>query len=477
LVSLNLSFFGEIDFGAETISFDATLEGSRVLVYTISGDIAVRTGWAPRLEHVASFGGLHPQFPKPANLPDLRRLTIAFGTNNPKVSLSAYAALTSNSLQFGARADVYFKGPKIWLVGRVAAEGWIYFDALIYFDPFAFDVSLGGGIKLLVDGKTKCSLGFSLRMRGPNTFRFNGKVWVTVCGIDVDFSVDHSWGSPTSVPAPTVDAVAVLRSALESVEGLEAVAPTGRVHGVSFAADDVPLIDPFGSVRLTQRAVPLGIEIEKIGEAQVSKSANLLDLIVRRRNGPAVSVSSAEQDFVRGHFFALSEAQRLGATAFDSYKSGFSFDAADLLGPTAQSITADYGYEYILIPAEEDSDVRAGLTGPRTLDTAFADKFLGPQARHVAQRVDQLRPRFDAVGPISVSSSVFVVAANQPVLDAVQPAGAFTPGVQDQLISLGLAESTLSAAAAGAIRLAREPGAAVASNQVMADYVAMAAVA
>src|SRR5262249_43784130 len=144
--SLRLSFFGEIDFAAETISFDATLQQSRILTYGVSGDVAVRTGWKPRIEHVISFGGLHPQYPRPANLPHPRRLAINFGSDNPRVTLTAYQAVTFNSLQFGARGELYAKGPKIRFVGRLAAEGNAHFDALIYFHPFAFDAALGGGL-------------------------------------------------------------------------------------------------------------------------------------------------------------------------------------------------------------------------------------------------------------------------------------------------------------------------------------------
>ena len=235
LVSLNLAFFGEIDFAAGTISFDATLENSRVLTWTVSGDGAFRTGWAPRLDHVASIGGLHPSYPRPANLPDLRRLSINFGTNNPKITLSAYAAVTLNTLQFGARADLYAKGPKIWLVGRLAAEGNAYFDALIYFNPFSFDAKLGGSLSLLVDGDVVAGLGFDLRLRGPNTYKINGKVWVTVFGIDVDFHIEHEWGDEQSLPPATIDAVAVLRGAIERSTVLEPVFPVGRVSGVALA--------------------------------------------------------------------------------------------------------------------------------------------------------------------------------------------------------------------------------------------------
>ncbi len=473
LVALNLSFFGEIDFSAETISIDATLQGSRVLTFPISGDIAVRSGWGPRQEHIASFGGLHPLFPKPGNLPDLRRLSIGFGTNNPRVTLSSYIATTNNSLQFGARADAYFRGPKIWLVGRLAAEGWLYFDALIYFDPFSFDVRLGGGIRLLVDGKTKAELGFDLRLRGPNTFRFNGKVWITIFGIDVDFGVDHTWGSRKSIPPPTVDGVAVLHQALEAAQGLEAVPPTGRVPGVSFAETDDPRVDPFGGVQLTQSAVPLAVAIEKIGEARVPQNANLLDITVRRRNGTIVQASPVNRDFVRGHFFAISDSERLSATAFDSHKCGFGFDAQSLIGPADKAVTEDYGYEYIEIPIDEDSNIPAGITGLKAINAGFARKFMGIRAIEQAARINDLKPRFIPDKPVSVNRSVFVATTAGAEVAAADLGAAASP--QDKLIADALAEETLTMAAKGAQTQAFLPDGEMAANPVVADYVALAA--
>ncbi len=69
-----------------------------------------RLGTAPRSTSPRS-AGCTPDYPRPANFPNLRRASINFGTNNPKITLSAYAAVTLNSLQFGASASLYARGP------------------------------------------------------------------------------------------------------------------------------------------------------------------------------------------------------------------------------------------------------------------------------------------------------------------------------------------------------------------------------
>jgi hypothetical protein len=413
LVSLNVSFFGEIDFAARTISFDAALVGSRVLTWAISGDAAIRSGWGARIDHIASFGGLHPEYPRPANLPELRRLSINFGTNNPKVTLTAYCAVTQNSLQFGARGDLYARGPKVWLVGRLAAEGWIAFDALVYFDPFAFDARLGGALNLLVDGDVILGLGFDLRLQGPNPFRVSGRVWATVFKIDVSFRISHSWGDEQSLPIPTVDAVRLLRETLERSRGFEVVAPMGRSSGVAFAAgDDVAgAVDPIGGLRLVQRALPLGVTIEKVGEARVSSAANRLELRVFSGTR-LVQLEPARLDFVRGHFFALTESERLRAPAFEQHDAGVEF-APDQLAFSADAAIEDtYDYEVIEIGAEEDREAPLNVLPHVALRAEFGARWMDVTHERVGRSRESFKPIFAPAEAIHVERLAYVSGAS-----------------------------------------------------------------
>jgi hypothetical protein len=360
LVSLEVSFFGEIDFGAGTVSFDATLQNSYVLAWGVSGDMAVRTGWAQRINHVVSFGGLHPRFPRPANLPDLRRMSINFGSNNPRVTMWCYQAVTLNSLQFGAGADLYAKGPKIRFVGRLAAEGHVSFDALIYFNPFAFDAELSGSLSLLVDGDVIMGLGFDLRLTGPNNYVIDGRVWATVFGIDVGFGVRHEWGDRRDLPDAIADPIGILRDAIAAAPILESVRAKTLSDGVRFVQpppgeESLKASSPVGALRFTQRALPLGVAIEKIGEASIVGGASTFDLAAFVGNDP-VALNPADLEFVRGHFWKMSEADRLRTPAFERHKSGFLIASDALRADMARSIDVEYGYEFIHIGDDAVAD-------------------------------------------------------------------------------------------------------------------------
>ena len=425
LVSLKLQFMGEIDFTAGTISFDATLEGSKILTFAVDGDVAIRTGWGPNIKQVASFGGLHPDYPKPENLPDLARLSISFGGNNPKLTLSAYQAITYNSLQVGARADMYAKGPKVPLVGQVAAEGYVAFDALIYFNPFSFQVSLRGGLSILVDGKVKAGLYFSLELRGPNTWYINGEVWVKVCGVKVRFAVEHRWGERETIQTFVASAVDLLRDTIERSEGFQPVEGTSASPAVTFRRleeEEAP-IDPLGGLRFMQNTVPLQIALQKIGEADID-GPSTVDLKVYR-DGAELAMVPSEAEFVRGHFFAISESQRLSDPVFEHHKAGFEFaDSAMVSGPAV--VEDSYEYEIIEIPLH-DSDQPARVLktklDARTFQRATQAMVAGPLRGLAVQKAQLV-----ADVPVTLARTSFVtqdrVTALQDTLGAGESLGA-----------------------------------------------------
>jgi len=399
LVVFSLSFFGEIDFAEGRVDFDATLTGSRLLIFTITGDAAVRSGWGPGIEQIASLGGLHPLYPKPDNLPNLARLGAGFG--NPgspvRLTLGSYFAQTLNSVQFGTRADLFVQGPKFPVLGRVTAEGFIRFDALIYFNPFSFLTELEGGLSLMVNGKVKAALYFSLTLSGPNPFHIAGEVWVRVCRINVRFAATHTFGAPQSAPNVTASAVDALRAALEAPTALEA--GQGGSSPVTFRAieGDEALFDPSGRLTLRQVAVPLGVRLQTLGEAEIV-GATRLSIAVSSSAGPVTDLADVEDDFVRGHFFGLTQAERLRQPSYETHTSGVAF-ATEGIAATGLSVQETYGYEIIRIGVDEEEDDKRLQLDPFLKGTfgRFVRTFEGGRVRP-AEGLAHATPAIDAVG-------------------------------------------------------------------------------
>src|SRR3989441_1414012 len=134
ILKLQVNFAGGIDFNQGMIWFDASLFDSRLLIYTLTGDMALRIGWGDQAIFVLSVGGFHPAFNEvPTDLRGMRRLSISLlSGDNPRLTTMTYFAVTSNSVQNGARVELYAEacGFNIY--------GFIGYDLLVQFNPFHF---------------------------------------------------------------------------------------------------------------------------------------------------------------------------------------------------------------------------------------------------------------------------------------------------------------------------------------------------
>ncbi len=74
-----------IDLEQESFSFDASLYDSKLLAFTLSGDMAVRLYWGDDANLLLTVGGFHPAYqPPPMNLPALRRVPRQFPETETK---------------------------------------------------------------------------------------------------------------------------------------------------------------------------------------------------------------------------------------------------------------------------------------------------------------------------------------------------------------------------------------------------------
>jgi hypothetical protein len=419
VVVLNLDFIGTIDFSTGAVAFDATLSNSRILSWPISGEAAVRTGWGASAGLVASIGGLHPQFPIPAGFPNLHRVTIAFGTNNPSITLTAYVAVTLNSVQAGASATLYVKGPHITFVGTLSVEGWVSFDAIVNFDPFQFDARLSLGLRLLVDGDTVCGIGGDLRLQGPNPYKIRGKVWASVCGVDVSVPVSHTWGDPVTELLQTADPLERLVAALATSAAFEPVEVSSRVSGVTMRSavpEDTPL-DPSGGLRYLQRALPLRVALQRIGTARVVGAFDTFDLVFRDAQNQVLPDPRAELDFVRGEFFELSEDDRLRGPATARFAAGLDLESGDEYAVDFSPQRFDLEYETIFLGDAEDETRHVGAS---PLAGALAQMFVNLSASTASRPLhpDAVRAGFGA-GRITLEPPSF--RAVEPRMDPRGP--------------------------------------------------------
>jgi hypothetical protein len=172
-VKLNLAIVGQLDFDRKTFALDASLYDSDVGGFVLSGDAAVRLGWGREPSFALAIGGFNPQFQPPAGFPALRRVAVDIGRGgSPRVTCQAYLAITSNTLQVGARAELTAGGH--WNI-----HGWIGFDALFEFQPFGFAADFSAGVALRQGTRKRASVTVHGTLKGPNPWYVKGRACIS----------------------------------------------------------------------------------------------------------------------------------------------------------------------------------------------------------------------------------------------------------------------------------------------------------
>jgi hypothetical protein len=398
ILNLRLDIVGVIDFDKGEVSVDASLVDSRLAVFVITGDMAVRIGWGASKIFAIAAGGFHPRFQPPPGFPQLRRLAIALAdSDNPRIRMEKYFALTANSIQLGAGIDIYAKADTPF--GTFSFAALANFDALIQFQPFSLIAELGASIEIARNGTPILLAALHATFSGPGPWRIVGYAEFNLLGsrrIDVDATI----GQPLpAVPIikPRAELIDEVVAAFSREDAWAALPPPDGARVVTLrdqpSAPDRVRVHPLGALSARQRILPLNKVIERFGPAEVEPTTFSLDGF---SIGASVSADDpAEElydDFAPGQFTPLTDDEKTARPAFESMQSGGRVAVSAFRVPTHPPTTAGIGYEESFVDAEPAllSRVATAMIGiPATLPSAaIAGLTQGGAAAHAATRVD-----------------------------------------------------------------------------------------
>ncbi|OLR92890.1 DUF6603 domain-containing protein [Actinokineospora bangkokensis] len=400
VVVVNVDVLGTIDFDRGEAAVDASLRDSRIAAFPLTGDIALRAKWSGTPSFALSAGGFHPRFQPPAGFPALRRLGISLLTgDNPRLRLEAYLALTSNTAQFGAKLELYAAALGF------SVEGVLGFDALVRFDPFGFEVDVAGMLAVKRGTRSLMSVRAELALSGPRPWHARGLAKFEVLFFDVEISFDRTFGPsapPRQLP-PAVVVVERVEAALADPRNWTAQLPrTGR-SPVTVRQIPVPagvlLVHPLGTVSVTQRVAPLGITLDKFGQAPVSGPRRVDITSVRYRTTPTsatrtLSTVETRDHFAPAEFRDLTDDERLSRPSFESLQAGRTTQGATAIardrGALVEAPVDDFDETIVDAPAASTpATLRAAtrrVPGAQAAPSLLARAAVGPAALAATRR-------------------------------------------------------------------------------------------
>ena len=145
------------------LSFDASIYDSFIgyddFKLSLEGDIAIRICWGSQPDLVASIGGFHPSYTpggEPQAAGDAAAIRCRCSRTTRGSRLELYFAVTSNTIQFGARLE-FFVG-----VSGFSISGDMGFDVLVQFAPFLIDAHMWAQLAVKAGGTDICSISLDL---------------------------------------------------------------------------------------------------------------------------------------------------------------------------------------------------------------------------------------------------------------------------------------------------------------------------
>jgi hypothetical protein len=435
VADLTLDVLGVVDLAAKTLSLDAGLRNSTVAGFPLTGQAAVRAGWGSNPEFVCAIGGFAPGFAAPAGFPALQRVTMSIGDNDAQLLLSAYLALTSNTLQFGCAASLSATA------GPAAVKASLSFDALIQFKPFGLTIDLTITASVLLDGDAIMSLDLDLHLKGPRPWTVTGRAsfHVLFCGFSVPIAITVG-PQPPPAPAVLVDLTGNLTTALADPRSWQISPPPGqgvvRVRELGAAR---PAVHPLGSLTVRQHAVPLQQRVDRSGadllqapcQYQVSGAALAGQAL------PAADVTAVTDFFAPAQFITMTDAKKLSAPSFEAMDSGVTLGstavtvaqtpgAGGTSTVTATSATAQW--DMLVLDSPDPAQAQAPAPAPAPALAANPDPApAGPVTLPAALLAAQLSGAASAVnGPGGRGSAAYAGQANTSGITIQQPTYAVT---------------------------------------------------
>lgn len=355
ILKLQVNFAGGIDFDRGLIWFDASLFDSRLLIYTLTGDMALRIGWGDQAVFILSVGGFHPAFKEiPPDLRGMRRMGISLlSGDNPRLTCETYFAVTSNTVQSGARVELYAEacGFNVY--------GFLGYDLLVQFNPFYFIADLYAGLALREGTDVLMGISVHAELAGPNPFHARGEASFEILFFELTIGFDVTWGdnAPAQIESQ-VDVLPLVQAALSDDRNWLATLPPNTHLGVTLKKLDLPpnriVLSPFAVLSVSQKVVPLGIEINKFGLQRPSGNTRF------ELTFDGGDTEEVREEFAMANFLQLNDSDRLVRKSFEKLRSGLCFttdDSTEMGARTEKEVT----YELSYVHRKRGLIIRAGV--------------------------------------------------------------------------------------------------------------------
>ena len=404
ILVLQVNFAGALEFSKQRMYFFASLYDSHILFITIEGEMGLLFAWGEAANFVVTVGGFHPQYnPPPLPFPAPKRISLdIINESYARIRADGYFAVTTNTAQFGARAEYFFGFSALSLTGSSS------FDALIQFSPFHFSVSISTSFSVQVFGLGVFGVDISLTLDGPEPWHAHGTASLSFLFFSIPIGIDFTWGDSGNTTLPPVAVMPILTAEFAKQSNWRTMLPPGSSLLVSLRAlslsESQLVLHPLGTLQVSQRAIPLDLTLDTVG-SQKPDDANRFAVAVSSPD--LVQTAILTESFAPAQFTTQGDADKLSEPAYVPQDSGIEIAAAGNQYASGTAIVRIVRYDVTVIDTKlrRSSSRFAHYAG-----TMFARGLRGNAAARSTLSAAREQQTHPYAGSVQVSTETFAVA-------------------------------------------------------------------
>jgi hypothetical protein len=261
-------------------------------------------------------------------------------------------------VQFGAKVELYASA---W---KFNVYGFLSFDVLFQFNPFYFIAEITATLALRVGSSCIAGIKLELTLEGPTPWRAKGTAKFKICWFfTLKVRFNKTFGEARNTTLPDVAVLPLLKEALKAADNWQAELPAGSHRLESFREitdRSLLLVHPVGTLKVSQKVVPLNIRIERMGNQRPSDAHEFA--ITGESIG---NVETTQESFAPAQFFDLTNEQKLESPSFKNFDSGVRMGEPERLHTGYAGMrTVEYELKYI----DSQRDQRLTVANPFAVD-------------------------------------------------------------------------------------------------------------
>jgi hypothetical protein len=187
-----------------------------------------------------------------------------------------------------------------------------------------------------------------LALEGPTPWHARGRGSISFFFFDVSANFDETWGEEKDTTLPPVEVFPLLAAELAKEPNWSALPPKSGNLLVSLRVMGETkefVLHPVGTLRVTQRAIPLNSKIELLG-TQNPADANRFAISVKT---PGLTVTKfVQEEFAPAQFHSMSRNEKLAVSAFSQDDGGVDISATGVALRSSLVVRRIVRYEQII---------------------------------------------------------------------------------------------------------------------------------